>query len=138
MDKIIYIVSVLVLLFASDCYSQETNNEKSAKEDTVQKLNNDSLLNNIKKDKFIHGEFPLIYDNNNYNTNLDSVRINQGVKLNSVKVVPDPLANFNKNLHDYLAFCYKNRPNYNLGIVGRYLRIIRKVAALYLALLAVM
>lgn len=137
MYKIIYIVSVLVLLFASDCYSQETNKEKSAKEDTVQKLNNDSLLNKIKSDKFLHGEFPLIYKNNR-NTNLDSIRIKPGIKLKSAKVVSDPLANFNKNLHDYLAFYAKNQPNYDLGVVGRYLQIVRKITALYLALLAVM
>jgi len=137
MDKIIYIVSVLVLLLVSDCYSQETKKEKSVKEDTVQELNNDSLINKIKSDEFLHGEFPLIY-NNNHNTNLGSVQVTPGIRLNPAKGVPYPLASFNKNLHNYVAFCYKNQPNYDLGIVGRYLHIIRKFAALYLALLAVM
>jgi len=137
MKRIIYIVSILFLLCLSKGYSQNIPKEKTTKKDTTQKLFNDSLMNKIKQEKFSHNEFPLIF-NNKYYTNPDSIGLNSKIKLNMVKIVPDPLANFNKNLHAYLAYCYNSTPNYDLGIVGQYLLYLKKMAALYLAVLAVM
>lgn len=137
MKRIIYIVSILFLLCLSEDYSQNIPKEKTTKKDTTQKLINDSLMNKIKQEKFFHNEFPLIF-NNKYYTNPDSIGLNSKIKLNMVKIVPDPLANFKNNLYDYFSYCYNSKPNYDLGVVGEYLLYLKRMAALYLAILSVM
>ena len=137
MNKIIYIAYVLFFIMASECFSQETTEEKSARKDTVQKLSEDSLLNKMNEREFLFNNFPLIY-NSRYNASLDSILLNSRLNLNSIKVIPDPLTNFKKNMYAYLSFYYNSLPNYGLGLVGRYLLYFKKMAAIYLAILSLM
>ena len=137
MNKIIYIASVLFFILASECYSQETPEEKAAGKDTVQKLNEDSLLNKLNEGEFLFNNFPLIYKGS-FNDLPDSGQMNSGFNLNSLKILPDPLGNFKKNLYNYLSFCYNSLPKYDLGITGRYLLYLKKMTAIYLAILSLM
>ncbi len=137
MYKIIFIVLVLFFLSFTEAYSQNIPKEKTAKIDTVQKYFSNPLLNKVKQETFFPNKFPLIY-NNSYNTNLDSLKLNPKIKLSNMKIVPNPLANFNKNLHSYFSYYSKNLPDYNLGVVGKYFSYLKNMFALYLAILSVM
>ena len=138
--RIIYIAAVLFLLIASACCAQENEKREAAKKDTAQnllKLYNDALRINRGHQKFFNGIFPLL-NNNNFYHELYLGQQQPGVKLQNAKAVPDPLADFKKNLYKLLALQYGAAPNYDLGEIGRYLLYLKNMTVFYLAILSIL
>ena len=124
------IVFVFILLTTPLCYAQEANKKGAAKSDTVQnifKLQNEILNSYLRQKKYFNESYPLL------NPGLDLSQLQSDFNRPGAYLVPDPLADFKKNLNKFLALKYSALPNYDMGVFTKFLKYVQMFTAFYFA-----
>ncbi len=135
MNRYLNITSILILFLVPSTNAQEKVSEGTKKTDTAQnilRLHNNIFDYNPFRKKFFDYNSPLLY-NNNLNQPLDLNQLKSGFYSLQKNLPADPLDYFKEHLNTFLIVQYSSQPNYDLGIIGKYLEYIKMLAAFYLA-----
>lgn len=135
------LVSVLVLFFSIQVFSQEDSDTFSVTDSINQSKQN--LKSELQFKNFFKSDFKKNFDENLlmglnlYSKVLtDSTFTIQSYKLNLNEYSDEELADFRESFQMLMEYAKNDRNKYDLGVVGKYLGISRNIMAIILAILS--